>query len=127
MLHSVLNFDASTEYTQREHRVKMATKAFEHHAYAVRAAKDGTLGYSDGKKYVPIYGRLQHVSDDATSVKVTSSQHIDTSIGISVGMEGPSMDLSGNRRRTREETFFMENALFKYERESGSEVTSRFS
>lgn len=45
MMHSVLDFDAETEHNkQLVRRVKMATKAFEHHAYTGRAAKDGTVG-----------------------------------------------------------------------------------
>lgn len=98
-------------------------KAFEDHTYTVCGATDGTLGYSDGGRYRPLYGRLQQVSE-IVGVKVTTSLQKTTSFGAGAGEE-LYVGLKTKQTGTIKTTFFMENVLFKYEADdnkSGFEV-----
>lgn len=91
----------------------MATRAYVHYTYAIQTNGDGTLGYTDGKKYIALYGRLQQVSE-VIPVKVKHTREQSTTTRVKVGLEYMCVDHTANDRTKYEESSSMENILFSY-------------
>lgn len=112
-------------FTPRPHnsceraRDRMATTAWFRDAYIIlHADRDGTLGYSDGMTYYPVYGRLQ-LASGVPPATANISQQMERLTKIRLGLEQAGLEHTLRASYRREETITLDNILFKYEETRG--------
>lgn len=104
----------------------MASTAYAHLQveHSVVRNEDGSLGYSDGKRFNQLYGQLQ-LASDVPRLKVKISRKVEKLTRFKFGLENTAgVEHIDRVCRKHQESSTLDNVLFKYEEAaSGREVT----